>query len=265
MEWAIDPYDGTTYTAEELVDLDIDEREVLHGRLVCPSCDATAWWRRPSRDGKAACFFATDHADDCDRASPLRKTVADPDVAHHVEAVAEAGVALRIDGARLPSNPDKPSQPSSNTAPRPSATTKAAKNRKTTQSNRVLQALLTTLIHDPDFAKSDSPIETDAGYTWRARHLLVPFEMAEAADKPHLYWGRIVSTDRALKWLNTGPPPDSASIDVICFYRDVAGALGVSDPEHELTGAYCIESQKTGKPIIRVHKRSPKFIAVRPT
>lgn len=61
--------DGVNYTAFDFSSLPVDELERKRHSLICQGCGRSAFFRKESRSGRAACFGAS-HDDLCEYASP---------------------------------------------------------------------------------------------------------------------------------------------------------------------------------------------------
>ena len=69
MDTAICTEDGLTYTAVEFSRLDPLQLERKRRHLICEECGLAAFFRKPSRSGRGACFGARPHREGCNLAA----------------------------------------------------------------------------------------------------------------------------------------------------------------------------------------------------
>ena len=69
MDTAICTEDGHIYTAVEFSRLDPSQLERKRRQLICEECKFLAFFRKPSRSGRGACFGARPHGENCDQAA----------------------------------------------------------------------------------------------------------------------------------------------------------------------------------------------------
>ncbi|CAI2296770.1 hypothetical protein [Vibrio parahaemolyticus] len=200
-----------TYSILVFQNLSDSEIEKYRQHLECPECGGQAYYRKRSIDGKAACFGSRYHAEGCNegRSSPQKER----EVRHAVEVnqilsdqyevvfdffAKESKVSDSSDTSRL--KKDKTVS---------SGTIKSHSQSPTQVRKKVLgfEKALNSLLRGSNLAESESLIEIDEGYKYKAKNLFVKFSDAEAADspkeaKPKMYWGTISHSDTEIEWLN---------------------------------------------------------------
>ena len=236
----------TTYSVFKFQQLPDEDIERLRQWLICPACGGKAYFRKASKDGKAACFGSRYHQADCIEFKPSAQKSREEQDAIEVQQLLVDADALMIDFSRKP----RRHSPSNKTPTVPSA----SKTESTTKSSSIsepskvsvaspeddqiqesktgyqvntseqptekrvqsqgLEKLLHSLLRGTDLAKSNLWVYTDTErkYRWRAKNLFVNFADADPTDnKPHMYWGTISHTDPTMNWLN---PADSKDIGI---------------------------------------------------
>ena len=237
----------TTYSVFKFQQLPDEDIERLRQWLICPACGGKAYFRKASKDGKAACFGSRYHQADCIEFKPSAQKSREEQDALEVQQQLVDADALMIDFSRKPRRhtpankvsttqalsgkteptPKLSSMPESSKASVASSVDDRIQESKTgyqvntaehTTEKRVpsqgLEKLLHSLLRGTDLAKSDLWVYTDAErkYRWRAKNLFVNFADADPSDnKPHMYWGTISHTDPTMSWLN---PADSKDIGI---------------------------------------------------
>lgn len=234
------------FTFARMPEEDIDR---LRQRLFCPACGGRAYFRKASKDGKAACFGSRYHRFDCIEFKPSAQKSREEQDAIEVHQQLVDADALMIDFSLKPSKghsikaksrdsvvhiqhkavntADYSSNSASHLATSGGVQEAGADYRtlqlangdiQKTQAKRVpsqgLEKLLHSLLRGSDLASSDLWVYTDSErkYRWRAKNLFVNFADADPSDhKPHMYWGTISHTDPTMSWLN---PADSKDIGI---------------------------------------------------
>ncbi|MGL5046485.1 MAG: hypothetical protein ACRC6S_02605 [Shewanella sp.] len=237
----------TTYSVFKFQQLSDGDIERLRQWLICPGCGGKAYFRKASKDGKAACFGSRYHQADCIEFKPSAQKSREEQDAIDVQQLLVDADALMIDFSRkprrhTPANKASIAQVSTSTADlTPTSSSMPASQVSTLSSvnDRVqepkadyqvevsapastekrvpsqgLDKLLHSLLRHSDLATSNLWVYTDSDrkYRWRAKNLFVNFADADPSDnKPHLYWGTISHTDPSMSWLN---PADSKDIGI---------------------------------------------------
>ncbi|KEK29327.1 hypothetical protein [Shewanella xiamenensis] len=233
---------GVTYSVFKFQQLPEAEIERLRQHLYCPACYGKAYFRKASKDGKAACFGSRYHELDCIEFNPSAQKSREEQDALEVQQQLLDADALVIDFSLNPSNKRPSNSAHKINAPQeqevvakseiendteqlesvqePKADYQVAADKpeiaitaKRTPSQG-LEKLLHSLLRGSDLAKSDLWVYTDdeRKYRWRAKNLFVNFADADPTDnKPHLYWGTLSHCDPLMTWLN---PADSKDIGI---------------------------------------------------
>lgn len=233
---------GVTYSVFKFQQLPEAEIERLRQHLYCPACYGKAYFRKASKDGKAACFGSRYHELDCIEFNlSAQKSREEQDALEVQQQLLDAD-ALVIDFSLNPSN-KRPSnsahkikasheqevgskseiendteQLASVQEPKAGYQVATDKSEIAITAKRTpsqgLEKLLHSLLRGSDLATSDLWVYTDdeRKYRWRAKNLFVNFADADPTDnKPHMYWGTISHSDPTLSWLN---PADSKDIGI---------------------------------------------------
>lgn len=233
---------SVTYSVFKFQQLPEAEIERLRQHLYCPACYGKAYFRKASKDGKAACFGSRYHELDCIEFNPSAQKSREEQDALEVQQQLLDADALVIDFSLNPSNKRpsnsahkiKPSQEQEVGAKselenqteqlasvqEPKADYQVAADKPeiaitaTRTPSQGLEKLLHSLLRGSDLATSDLWVYTDdeRKYRWRAKNLFVNFADADPTDnKPHMFWGTISHSDPTLSWLN---PADSKDIGI---------------------------------------------------
>ncbi|MGL5669365.1 MAG: hypothetical protein ACRDD9_24940 [Shewanella sp.] len=233
---------SVTYSVFKFQQLPEAEIERLRQHLYCPACYGKAYFRKASKDGKAACFGSRYHELDCIEFNPSAQKSREEQDALEVQQQLLDADALVIDFSLNPSNKSP-----SNSALKVNASQEQEVGAKSKMANDTeqlesvqepkagyqvaadkpevaitaqrtpsqgLEKLLHSLLRGSDLATSDLWVYTDdeRKYRWRAKNLFVNFADADPTDnKPHMYWGTISHSDPTLSWLN---PADSKDIGI---------------------------------------------------
>ncbi|MCG9697586.1 hypothetical protein [Shewanella sp. Isolate11] len=96
--------EAVTYSVFKFQAFDEAEIERLRQHLFCPACDGKAYFRKASRDGKAACFGSRYHQLDCGEFKPSLSRQQEEQDAVEVNQLLLDSEALVIDFARRPRN-----------------------------------------------------------------------------------------------------------------------------------------------------------------
>ncbi|QYK13608.1 hypothetical protein K0I63_03565 [Shewanella rhizosphaerae] len=221
------------------------EIEALRQQLYCPVCDGKAYFRKASRDGKAACFGSRYHLVDCSEFNPSASRKQEEHDALEVNQQLLESDALKIDFSmplRRKASPSQQAQTRKTQAEQAQAKHEPAEGVQSPKGSYLaeakstaepkaesehqpkgslepkiatqgLQKLLHSLLRGSDLASSDLWVYTDDKYRWRAKNLFVNFADAEPNERhaPRMYWGTISHADKALLWLN---PADCKDVGI---------------------------------------------------
>ncbi|NRB22682.1 hypothetical protein [Shewanella sp.] len=218
------PVTYTVFKFQKLSDADIEK---YRQSLICPACHGKAYFRKASRDGKAACFGSRYHQVDCNEFNPSNVKVREELAAIEVNQLLVDSDALVIDfskragGKRTSLNSiDKKivvkSKDKGNTdlvaidSDTRSQDEQSGMSRVSTEG---LDKLLHSLLRGSELAGSDLWVYTDDKYRWRAKNLFVNFADAEPTDNgaPRMYWGTLSHSDKNMHWLN---PADCRDVGI---------------------------------------------------
>lgn len=233
---------SVTYSVFKFQQLPEAEIERLRQHLYCPACYGKAYFRKASKDGKAACFGSRYHKLDCIEFNPSAQKSREEQDALEVQQQLLDADALVIDFSLNPSNKGPSNSAHKINAPQEQEVGSKSKTANKTEPlesvqepkagyqvaadkpeiaitakrtpSQGLEKLLHSLLRGSDLATSDLWVYTDdeRKYRWRAKNLFVNFADADPTDnKPHMYWGTISHSDPTLSWLN---PADSKDIGI---------------------------------------------------
>lgn len=195
------------FSFQELCDSDIEK---FRQHLECPDCSGQAYYRKKSKDGKAACFGSRYHTDQC--AESRTSTQREREVLHAVEVnqilAASNEVIFDFFSSELKSSIEIKDRLSESTSAR-SEKTKSYNRKPSTARQTVLgiEKALNSLMRGSTLAGSETLIEIDLGYKYKAKNLFVSFADAEPFDsrddaRPKMFWGTISHSDADIEWLN---------------------------------------------------------------
>ncbi|MCA6720261.1 hypothetical protein R7Z44_14485 [Vibrio sp. 1409] len=274
---AVCTYGNTRKTYSILVFQNLSDSEIEKYRqhLKCPECGGQAYYRKKSIDGKAACFGSRYHTEGCNeyRSSPQTEL----EVKHAIEVdqiLLDQNEVVFDFHAKESKTPESKNtlRPQKN-KPTSSNTTKSHSLKANHVRKKVLsfEKALNSLLRGSNLAESESLIEIDDGYKYKAKNLFVKLSSAEAAEtpkeaKPKMYWGTISHSDTDMEWLN---PADCDGIGIpIKRYKSlILKRFNVSE-KRDLEGAglilfgKCFWNAKKTRKIIELWNAERIFISV---
>lgn len=208
METALVKSTRQIFEAREFLELEDATREELRRDLACAACGADAYYVRPSRNGRPACFGARPHNEPCDVASQTtEKVTVESLTAGEQRAARTDGFTLRGADARpiLHTVLDDPPVDSN----KPGRTyTEGGGGARGSRPGLKLNRLLRLLVVKPDVADAPTPLQLANGTQTTFREYIVPMGRVDRThrDRERVYWGTIryakATEDGA--WLNTG-------------------------------------------------------------
>ncbi|TKB50442.1 hypothetical protein FCL40_04615 [Ferrimonas sediminicola] len=210
-----------------------EQIERFRQHLYCPECHGRAYYRKASRDGRSACFGSRYHTEGCSLAqSSPGQELEQRDAAEVAQMLTEEVIPFSF-------NPGKQGE-------RSRATTVGAAReglrpaRAGTPRPLTLAKALHSLMRGSDLADSDTLIELDQGYRFKASNLFVNFADARAAEsakeaRPKMFWGTLSHADGDLDWLNPAECTD-VGIPIRRHRRTILTRYGIEDRE-ALAGA----------------------------
>ncbi|MFT5789533.1 MAG: hypothetical protein ACI8SJ_001649 [Shewanella sp.] len=264
---AICKYDETkpmTYSVFKFQKLSDADIEKYRQALFCPACAGKAYYRKASKDGKAACFGSRYHQADCSEFKPSAAKEREEQHAIEVNQLVVDSDAMIIDFSRVPKVIKPKVQPATNaiskkseaasnsSAEMISAASEAdlskaelskpelAKTELVTAGDDAethkriatqgLEKVLHSLLRGSDLATSDLWVYTDEKYRWRAKNLFVNFADAEPTENgaPRMYWGTISHTDKERLWLNPAETKD-VGIPIDMFASSLISRFGLEE------------------------------------
>ncbi|MDA8455274.1 hypothetical protein M4R22_10925 [Acidovorax sp. GBBC 3334] len=196
------------YYALGFSQLPVGEIEEKRQHLVCPVCDAAAFFRKAAASGQAACFGARPHVPGCNMAAPVALRIVDG-AGNLEDRIYNPGHRIVVDlafGAAAQVNVDavgadvngggRGARRFVGDGPRPDA-----------DAHRRLRPLLRTLVEAPDFATSLVEIEVPGNDPTPAARFFLNFRDING-NHPGTrgFWGMTASAayDRGDLWINSG-------------------------------------------------------------
>ncbi len=199
--------------------LDDSDIEKYRQHLICPdsNCGAEAYFRRKSKDGKAACFGSRYHNQGCSEARSSKQHVREIEDAIEVAKVLADSSKVTFDfKVSMLHHPEaqnrKADLKSQNEGSKPQTDLAVVVK----YPNLGMEKSLNSLMRGSDLNRSDTIILIDEKYPYKAKNLFVNFSDAEAADspkdaRPKMFWGTISHSDVDMEWLN---PADCDDIGI---------------------------------------------------
>lgn len=245
MDIAICSLDNVTYNSTQFSKLDFSEMSEKRRSLFCPECNGPAFFRKETRNGRAACFGARPHAPGCSL-SVLDETRITQGQTEVAEIINNPGERIVVDldfGTHQHVHADPNAGPFRGGVRAGMHIGGHASNNA--RMHRRLSTLLKTLIESPNFRTSQQILEI-LGREISVRDFFVPLlDISES----HLntmkgFWGMISDIGSGINdtvWLNSGGRGNIS----FCMDKDAFKQLcqrfniSDSDPE-ELSGAYIL-------------------------
>lgn len=234
--------DNKIYTALEFSNLPPGEMSTKRKHFVCTECHAVAFFRKASRKGRAACFGAFPHAEDCS----LSLSGAQGSKGKVDESlVSQSKRLLRFNledahssyvEAKLTKNEEK--------ADAVNIVEMADALKLNPNAHRQLSAILKFLIITKKFKVSHVEVENEYGPLTAESHFFKSFDLAkfDQSEKLQGYWGMLTdarfSSEGAL-WLNSGGNSDVSCVIQEKLVDKLFKRYSLED-EEELAGAYVI-------------------------
>ncbi|AQS37918.1 hypothetical protein Sps_02766 [Shewanella psychrophila] len=263
----LDEVKPVTYTVFKFQKLSDDDIEKYRQSLSCPVCNGKAYFRKASKDGKAACFGSRYHQVDCSEFNPSKAKIREELAVIEVNQLLVDSDALVIDfskragGKRAScSSTDKNIIVGSkgNTGLlRTDPENKLVQDEQSGMSrvsSEGLDKLLHSLLRGSELAESDLWVYTDEKYRWRAKNLFVNFADAEPTDNgaPRMYWGTLSHSDKNMHWLN---PADCRDVGIpiedyqeaLCKRFDIQGRRDLEGAGIIIFGKCFFNKEKTRK------------------
>lgn len=196
------------FTAEQFGALPAVSRLAYRPTLTCTGCGADAYFMKTASNGRAACFGARPHEDDCELASADGETLVGGGLTE-VETLLPQGESLRL-------RPVSISAPVHVSVDEIDSSKPAAGKRHigggletAGQASLGLNMLLRRLVREPAFRQSRVTLRLPDGTVGTVREHCVLIRSAgrEHRDRIRIFWGTIRyarADDKGGAWLNTG-------------------------------------------------------------
>lgn len=243
MDLAFCTLDNLTYTSAQFSKLNFADMSKKRRSLACPECGGPAFFRKQTRNGRAACFGARPHQPNCS-ISALDETKVINGYGEEVEFINNPGERIVVDlnfGAHTYVHAE-PATGASRGGARAGVHTGGG-NPNSARMHRRLSSLLRTLIESPYFRQSDQILEI-LGREIMVRDFFVPLLDIKSQHLNSIkgFWGMlsdVAEGQSGTVWLNSGGRDDiSFCLDEKPFL-DICSRFRITDPE-EYSGAYIL-------------------------
>jgi hypothetical protein len=260
-----------SYTAVEFSQLPPGELAQKRRRLICDGCGFVAFFRKPSRSGRGACFGARPHNDGCEAAAADNE-IRVPGVGDDQDEVFNPGDRIVVELAFG----GQEQQPHVDGDPRAPRRPRAGRyvgegGPRYGQLHRRLSTLLRLLVTAPNFRYSDQVIAVDGRPELPAFDFFVQLGDVTPQHSAQFrgYWGQLTDAryvaDGSL-WLNSGGRSEMS----FCLKAEHVGEVMTRfrlDDEEELAGIYILVlgtlhvSSRTGKMVCIIE--DPALVTLR--
>jgi hypothetical protein len=244
MDIALCTEDGITYTAVDFSHLAFSDLGKKRRLLACPECNGPAFFRKASRGGRAPCFGARPHGENCSMAT-LEHDRQEDGAGEDQDALNNAGTRIVVDfnfGAH--DHQDHVETPGLTPNRNRLGRYSGDGTRPDAEMHRRLSSLLKTLIHAPNFRHSDQIIAIEGRPEIPARHFFISLLDADdsCAGRFGGYWGLLSDakpTGDGGLWLNSG------GLDNISFCLSAIDANEIRrryqiQEDEDFSGAYIL-------------------------
>ena len=196
---------GSVVLASDYADFSAGERASYRDSLSCTSCSKPAYFIRRARNGRAACFGARPHGDDCELAAALTDDrgsgylPSDEPVFNRSDELLLQPARVRAVSHARHAPGGEPREGSARRFVGPGGTRGA-------RSNLGLKTLLRRLVRERSFAANRAMIVLPDNTRMSIAALCVAAFDAEDRHNGRLYWGtiRYVNEDEDGAWFNLG-------------------------------------------------------------
>lgn len=243
MDIALCILDNHTYTSAQFSQLPLADISEKRRNLVCPECRGPAFFRKPTRNGRAACFGARPHQPNCSL-SVLDETRAVHGQGEITDVIYNPGERIVVDlvfGAQQHVHAEPNLNPILGGA---RAGMHIGNNAATNaRMHRRLSSLLRTLIESPAFRDSHQVLEV-LGNEIQARDFFVPL----LEIQPHHlnlirgFWGMLsdaVTEQNGTTWLNSGGKSNISFVIDDNSFSQVCERFNINE-EEDFSGAYIL-------------------------
>tara|TARA_Y100000588_G_C14222334_1_gene911580 strand:+ start:374 stop:1378 length:1005 start_codon:yes stop_codon:yes gene_type:complete len=209
--------DGKTYTASQFSTLPPNEQAHKRRHLVCPECEANAFFRKASRNGQTACFASRTHNENCPFLSSeprgLEGGKIDDDVLHHSSGNCEIDLNVQANSPAI-------------------------------SHHITLKRLLINLVNSIEFRQSKKKVKFQDYKSKAISEFFIPFDDAGSVDDNKVYgfWG-VLSDARfdseGSLWLNSGSVGEFSCLVPSQIVDDFYKYYNLED-EEEISGSYAL-------------------------
>lgn len=209
--------DGKTYTASQFSTLPPNEQAHKRRHLVCPECEASAFFRKASRNGLAACFASRTHNENCSFSSSesrgLEGGKIDHDILYHSNDDSEIYLNVQASSPTL-------------------------------SSHITVSKLLVSLVNSLEFRKSKKYVKFQSHKAKSVSEFFILFDEANNANDNEVYgfWG-VLSDARfdseGSLWLNSGGVGEFSCLVPSQIVDEFYKRYNLED-EEEISGAYTL-------------------------
>lgn len=230
---------GGIVTADQYAALSSPERASYRDSLSCTSCEQPAYFIRRARNGRAACFGARPHLENCQLAATLTDDRGSGRLPED-EPRFNRGDELVLQSARPRAIPHVRHNPGGDPHTGVGRRYTGIGGARAARSNMGLPTLLRRLVREPDFAENRAMLVMPDDTRMSIRKMCVAVIDADTRfrDRKRIYWGtiRYVSEDDDGAWLNLGRAGAPALRLSGVFLDALMTQYGVDDVE-DLQGA----------------------------
>lgn len=244
MDTAICTEDGHTYTAVEFSRLDAIQLERKRRQLVCEECGYPAFFRKPSRSGRGACFGARPHEDGCALAAADNE-IRIPGAGDDQDEVFNPGDRIVVELAFGGGAGDVHLDQDRRGPRRPRGGRYVGEGGlRVAQMHRRLSTLLRMLVLAPNFRYSDQIIAVLNQPELSARDFFVHFSdvTRQYAGQFRGFWGQLTDAREGANgslWLNSGGR-SAPSFCLPAEFRNEVMARFRLDEEEDFSGSYIL-------------------------
>lgn len=243
MDIALCTLDNHTYTSAQFSQLPFTDISEKRRSLVCPECGGPAFFRRQTRNGRAACFGARPHQPNCSLSvlDENRVIHGQGEIAEIIYNPGERIVVDLVFGAQQHVHAEPDFNPIRGTARAGIHIGDNAANNA--RMHRRLSTLLRTLVESPEFRNSHQVLEI-LGNEIQVRDFFVPL----LEIQPHHlnvtrgFWGMLsdVGADQnGTIWLNSGGRGNISFVIDDNSFRQVCERFNINE-EEDFSGAYIL-------------------------
>lgn len=244
MDTAICTEDGHTYTAVEFSRLEPLQLERKRRQLICEECRYPAFFRKPSRSGRGACFGARPHGENCDQAA-VDNEVRVPGAGDDQDEVFNAGDRIVVELAFGGQDGDVHLDGDERGPRRPRGGRYVGDGGpRVGQMHRRLSTLLRLLVTAPNFRYSEQLIAVANQPELPASDFFVHLSevTGQYAGQFRGYWGQLTDAGEGadgVLWLNSGVRADASFLLPQQFRRQVMQRFRL-DEEEDFSGMYIL-------------------------